>query len=62
MKLKTLKDFEIDAEGIYVSSYILRQEAIKRFKDRESKQQCIGDDDWKDFFNITEKDMEDKNE
>ena len=69
MTLKTLKDLkqtewniEVTPEEYFVNYDETRQEAIKRFKDRESKQQCIGDDDWKDFFNITEKDMEDKNE
>jgi len=69
MTLKTLKDLkqtewniEVTPEEYFVNYDETRQEAIKWFKDRESKQQCIGDDDWKDFFNITEKDMGDKNE
>ena len=57
-KLKTLKELEaenINKTGEFgVSSYELKQEAIKWIKNFDVS---IGWEDWKKFFNITEEDL-----
>ena len=53
MKYKTLKDFE----DMKYPQKVLKVEAVKRFKYKDNNQMCIDDEDWLDFFNITEEDL-----
>ncbi|HDK42154.1 MAG TPA: hypothetical protein ENG87_02140 [Candidatus Pacearchaeota archaeon] len=64
MKLKTLKDLEaenVNKTGEFgVSSYNLKQEAIKWVKERNLShhQNCDAKICWLKFFNITKEDLE----
>ena len=57
MKLKTLK--EIKADSLFGTKFVtcdeLKEEAIKWILKKRPKMACK---DWIDFFNITEKDLE----
>lgn len=62
-ELKTLEDFEREWRKTpysYTANFVkdqLKQEAIKWIK-RADKEHCdLGDDDWMNFFNITEEEL-----
>jgi|TARA_R100000093_G_scaffold48715_1_gene25135 hypothetical protein len=68
MKFKTLKDLEVkyidtQKKGMYYTFNAirvekLRQEAIKWIKFHRKIKEKMNEDDWIDFFNIEESDLE----
>jgi len=58
-KLKTLKDlrYHASASGYLFLESELKQEAIKRIKEKWKLGDTIDEHDWTSFFNITEKEL-----